>query len=220
MKWFGWILIGIIIGAALVWQFRVKPCEISEQQKKEWAEQIQAARDSIESLQGVNDELLAEVQSSKQNIERLNRRIAALIQAGQDQDNDIVLLPADETVKMFDSLTGDFWPSVIVESDSNSVLTHLERIRKANRAKVGLYFTLQESAVKSLLIASQDSIINSLEGVNLNQGIQLGQKDRIIALKDQQLNEYESVIDQAAKRRKIDNWIKAGLIIGLVVVAF
>lgn len=221
MKWYGWVLIGGLLAViAWLWIDGINRQQVINEQALEWERQIQASRDSIGVLQRKNDDLLDDIKSSRANIERLNRRVAALIEAGQQQDNQIVLLPPDETVRLFDSLTGDFPASAIAENDSNAVLTHSERIRDANRGLVGLHFTLEELAVKSLLIASQDSVINYLEAVRVNDGIHIGQLERIIAVKDEQLNEYDRVISEAIKKRKIDNWIKGTLFGALVVALF
>lgn len=218
MKWYGWVLIGGLIAViAWLWIDRLNRQHVINEQALERERQIQASRDSIGVLQRENDDLLDDIKSSRANIERLNRRIAALIEAGQQQDNQIVLLPPDETVRMFDSLTGDFSASQMMEDDTIAVLTQLERIRETNRLITVFHFTQEESAVKSLLIASQDSIINYLEAVRINDGIKIEHLERIIALKDDQLNEYQRVIDEGVKRRKLDNWIKAGMFGALVV---
>jgi len=174
--------------------------------KQTYEQRIAEVRDSLATTDDQNEILLGQVEAQKANIQNLYQRIAAITQAWQEP----VFLPPDEVVEVFDSLTGNYPQSSIVDG---SVLTSIERVREANSLIRSVYFISEESFVKSLIIASQDSIITNLESVNLNKGIQVQQLERIISMKDSQLIEYEKIISDCTRKRKTDQYIKGGLIV-------
>lgn len=209
-----WLLLAVAVIVCLV-QFTKLNDQAAEltNVKQAYQERVQAARDSIAEISRENAFLIDQVVGQKGNIENLHRRIAAIIQAGQDADQAIALLPPGEVVQVFDSLTGEFPESKLLEADSDLVVAHTERVREANRLMTSINFISEQSRVKSLLIASQDTIINNLEAVNLNSGIHIQQLERIIELKDSQLQEYEKIIADCERRRKKDRYILGGVAI-------
>jgi len=208
-------LAGALVGTLLVWWLIQLPMT---ERHNERITELQAQADGFiqiaDSLDFQNENLKKEIEYQKQisdtyrwTIERLKRELA-------EAENELILLPGPEQVQLFDeNFPGPFESLVL----GDTVLTHLERVRQANLTKTRLLFTERESAEKTLLIDSQDTIIGKLEAVNLNGEIERDLLRGVIANKDGVINEQQRVIDEAIRKRKVDAVIRWVLVGGFLI---
>ena len=208
-------LAGALVGTFLAWWLIQLPMT---ERHNERITELQAQADGFiqvaDSLDFQNENLKKEIEYQKQisdtyrwTIERLKRELA-------EAENELILLPGPEQVQVFDqNFPGPFESLVL----GDTVFTHLERVRQANLTKTRLLFTERESAEKTLLIASQDTIIGKLEAVNLNGEIERDLLRGVIANKDGVINEQQRVIDEAIRKRKVDAVIRWVLVGGILV---
>ena len=208
-------LAGALVGTLLVWWLIQLPMTARHNERiKELQAQADGFIQIADSLAGVNEGLIKEIEYQKQisdtyrwTIERLKRELA-------EAENELILLPGPEQVQLFDeNFPGPFESLVL----GDTVLTHLERVGQANLTKTRLLFAERESAEKTLLIASQDTIIGKLEAVNLNGEIERDLLRGVIANKDGVINEQQRVIDEAIRKRKVDAVIRWVLVGGFLV---
>jgi hypothetical protein len=206
---------GALVGTFLVWWLIQLPMTERHNEKiKELQAQAEGFIEVADSLAGVNEGLIKEIEYQKQisdtyrwTIERLKRELA-------EAENELILLPGPEQVQLFDeNFPGPFESLVL----GDTVLTHLERVGEANLTKTRLLFTERESAEKTLLIASQDTIIGKLEAVNLNSEIANENLRLSLKRKDEVINEQQRVIDEAIRKRKVDAVIRWVLVGGFLV---
>ena len=209
-------LAGALVGTFLAWWLIQLPMT---ERHNERITELQAQADGFiqiaDSLDFQNENLKKEIEYQKQisdtyrwTIERLKRELA-------EAENELILLPGPEQVQLFDENFPGPFASLIL---GDTVLTHLERVRQANLTKTRLLFAECESAEKTLLIASQDTIIKKLEAVNLNGEIERDLLRGVIANKDGVINEQQRVIDEAIRKRKVDAVIRWVLVGGILVV--
>jgi hypothetical protein len=208
-------LAGALVGTFLVWWLIQLPMTERHNEKiKELQAQADGFIEVADSLAGVNEGLIKEIEYQKQisdtyrwTIERLKRELA-------EAENELILLPGPEQVQLFDeNFPGPFESLVL----GDTVVTHLDRVGEANLTKTRLLFTERESAEKTLLIASQDTIIGKLEAVNLNGEIERDLLRGVIANKDGVINEQQRVIGEAIRKRKVDAVIRWVLVGGFLV---
>ena len=208
-------LAGALVGTFLAWWLIQLP--MTERHNERIAE-LQAQADGFihvaDSLDNLNKGLKKEIEYQKQisetyrwTIERLKRELA-------EAENELILLPGPEQVQLFDENFPGPFASLIL---GDTVVTHLDRVGEANLTKTRLLFTERESAEKTLLIDSQDTIIGKLEAVNLNGEIERDLLRGVIANKDGVINEQQRVIDEAIRKRKVDAVIRWVLVGGFLV---
>lgn len=208
-------LVGALIGTFLAWWLIQLPMTARHNEKiKELQAQADGFIQVADSLDFQNENLKKEIEYQKQisetyrwTIERLKRELA-------EAENELNLLPGPEQVQVFDQNFPGPFESLIL---GDTVLTALERVRQANLTKTRLLFTERESAEKTLLIASQDTIINKLEAVNLNSEIANENLRLSLERKDAVINEQQRVIDEAIRKRKVDGVIRWVLVGGFLV---
>lgn len=208
-------LVGALIGTFLAWWLIQLPMTARHNER---IAELQAQADGFiqvaDSLDFQNENLKKEIEYQKQisetyrwTIERLKRELA-------EAENELNLLPGPEQVQVFDQNFPGPFESLIL---GDTVLTALERVRRANEAKLRLSFALQENAQQGLLIASQDTIINKLEAVNLNSEISNENLRLSLERKNAVINEQQRVIDEAIRKRKADGVIRWVLVGGFLV---
>jgi len=208
-------LAGALVGTFLAWWLIQLPMTERHNEKiNELQAQAEGFIEVADSLDNLNKGLKKEIEYQKQisdtyrwTIERLKRELA-------EAENELILLPGPEQVQLFDeNFPGPFESLVL----GDTVLTHLERVRQANLTKTRLLFTERESSEKTLLIASQDTIIGKLEAVNLNGEIANENLRLSLKRKDAVINEQQRVIDEAIRKRKVDAVIRWILVGGILV---
>ena len=208
-------LAGALVGTLLVWWLIQLPMTARHNERiKELQAQADGFIQIADSLDFQNENLKKEIEYQKQisdtyrwTIERLKRELA-------EAENELILLPGPEQVQLFDENFPGPFVSLIL---GDTVLMHLERVRQANLTKTRLLFTERESAEKTLLIASQDTIIGKLEAVNLNSEIANENLRLSLKRKDGVINEQQRVIDEAIRKRKVDAVIRWVLVGGFLV---
>jgi hypothetical protein len=208
-------LAGTLVGTLLVWWLIQLPMTARHNER---ITELQAQADGFiqiaDSLDFQNENLKKEIEYQKQISETYKWRIEKLKRELAEAENELILLPGPEQVQLFDQNFPGPFESLIL---GDTVLTHLERVGEANLTKTRLLFTERESAEKTLLIASQDTIIGKLEAVNLNGKIERDLLRGVIANKDGVINEQQRVIDEAIRKRKVDAVIRWVLVGGILV---
>jgi hypothetical protein len=208
-------LAGALVGTFLAWWLIQLPMTAEHNEKiKELQAQAGGFIQVADSLAGVNDGLIKEIEYQKQISETYRWRIERLKRELAEAENELNLLPGPEQVQVFDQNFPGPFESLIL---GDTVLTHLERVGEANKTKLILSFTLQENTQQGLLIASQDTIIKKLEAVNAN--CELSNKNLRLSLdrKEGVINEQQRVIDEAIRKRKVDAVIRWVLVGGFLV---
>ena len=208
-------LAGALVGTLLAWWLIQLPMtEMHNEKIAELQSQAKWYVQVADSLYQVNSGLKEEIEHQKQisetyrwTIERLKRELA-------EAENELILLPGPEQVQLFDENFPGPFASLIL---GDTVLTHLDRVGEANLTKTRLLFTERESAEKTRLIASQDTIIGKLEAVNLNSEIANENLRLSLKRKDAVINEQQRVIDEAIRKRKVDAVIRWVLVGGFLV---
>jgi hypothetical protein len=208
-------LAGALVGTFLAWWLIQLPMTAEHNEKiKELQAQAGGFIQVADSLAGVNDGLIKEIEYQKQISDTYRWRIEKLKRELAEAENELNLLPGPEQVQVFDQNFPGPFDSLIL---GDTVLTHLERVGEANKTKLILSFTLQENTQQGLLIASQDTIIKKLEAVNAN--CELSNKNLRLSLdrKEGVINEQQRVIDEAIRKRKVDAVIRWVLVGGFLV---
>jgi gas vesicle protein len=211
------VFAGLIIGLILALFIHSQLSQRYERMVANYDSEIQRANDSIRIANEFNAVLLSELEVFKTQTDSLKNRIKDLEADQQQAETDIAELTPTETTKYFDLRTGE-GPETVLLSDT--VLTSIQRIREANWLFVVLDYTLEQSTVKTAVIASQDSTIKKLEGVNYNQQIITDQQQAIITKQGEVLSSYQDMVDNCNERRKIDavfRWVLIGMVLVLIL---
>lgn len=216
MKNFLLVFLGVVLGLLACWFIRIKPTEVAHtQQVAALIEQARAHKDSATMAHLQANSLTGEVAYWKARTRDHMFEIERLKSTQQQAETDIVELSPTETTKYFDLIVKNERETVL---HGDTALTSLEGIREANRLFVVLDYTLQASTLKTAVIASQDSTIKKLEGVNYHRGIENQQQAKVIEKQDGIITSYEGIIADCQRRKKIEAFGRWVLIGGVLVL--